>query len=502
LANVVLPLALLAIMATRLVIAAQTDSLTVDEPLYVESGLCALTTGVIDLDQTNPPIYKILGAAGVRLLDRPATFDCQQPQAVFAGGEVSIKRIALAARLPIIAMGLLLAMVVFLWARMMFGFAAGLLTLGIVSFEPTLLAHAHLVTGDLSLALGLATCLAGHWYWSRTGRKRGLVLAGIGLGWALLSRVSALEFLPVLAVAPVILADGGWSDRLRAAISSFLIVVATAWATVCLLYLPFSTMYGRYQWSPPLAWIAPPQWFDSLSYQLHHIQVGHPAYLNGRLIPAHGFWTYFLEAVALKTTLGLLLLCLGAAIFTVLLRDRSGLVYLWIPIVVIGVVATIGGIEIGVRYLLAVYPLGAVAAGRIMTGSGGALLWSRAAAAVAFFALAVSSLAHAPNDIGYFNELAGGNPAAYLSDSNLDWGQDAWRLKNWWEANGRPAMVTNYFGGLPLKAYGVNGVDPQSQHAKYLAISVQKAIESAPGLIHLEPAQRIGSSILIYQIEP
>src|SRR2546425_5056132 len=57
------PLLLLSIMAVRLLIDAQTDSLTADEPLYIESGLCALTSRVIDLDPTNPPIYKVIGAS-------------------------------------------------------------------------------------------------------------------------------------------------------------------------------------------------------------------------------------------------------------------------------------------------------------------------------------------------------------------------------------------------------------------------------------------------------
>ena len=488
-------------MATRLVIEAQMDSLTVDEPLYIEGGWCALTSRVIDLDPTNPPIYKLISATGVLLLARPTAVGCKNARTIFTGDPGSIRRLALAARLPIVGIALLLAVVVFLWTRRLFGYVAALLALGIVSLEPTLLAHAHLVTGDLTLAFGLTGCLAAHWYWSHTRSARWLVLAGISLGWALLSRVSALEFLPLLAIAALALAEGPWPVRIRLALGSTLVVAATAWAAVCITYLPFSTAFGRFQWGAPLSWVAPPQWFDSLTYQIHHVQVGHPAYLNGQLAATHGFWSYFLEAFALKSTLGLLLLMLGAAVWTVWLRDRVVMLYLWLPIVTLVLAATIGGIDIGVRYLLPVYPLAAVAAGRMISDLGTSSRLPQAAAAIAFVALALSSVAHAPDDIGYFNELAGNNPAAYLSDSNLDWGQDAWRLKTWWEANGRPPMATNVFGGLPLDAYGISSVDPQSgEVARYLAISVDKVTSSARWLQHVEPAVRIGTSIWIYRI--
>jgi 4-amino-4-deoxy-L-arabinose transferase-like glycosyltransferase len=488
-------------MATRLIIEGQMDSLTVDEPLYIESGLCALTSRVIDLDPTNPPIYKLIGASGVLLLARPAAVDCRNASAVFTGDPQFIQRVTLAARLPIIGIALLLAMVVYLWTRRLFGYTAALLALGIVSLEPTLLAHAHLVTGDLTLTFGLTACLAAHWFWSRTQHVRWLVVCGIALGLALLSRVSALEFVPVLAFAGLVMASGSWPSRIRSALRSFVIVGAAAWGTVCITYLPFSTGFGRFQWGAPPSWVAPPQWFDSLTYQIHHVQVGHPAYLNGHLAQTHGFWGYFLEAFALKTTLGLLLLMVGAAVWTVWLRDRIVLLYIWLPIVTVVLVATIGGIDIGVRYLLPVYPLAAIAAGRVVSDLSGASRLSQAAALIAFVALALSSLAHAPNDIGYFNELAGSNPEAYLSDSNVDWGQDAWRLKTWWESNGRPPMATNVFSGLPLEAYGISSVDTQSEQVpRYLAISVDKVTNSARWLLSAEPAARIGTSIWIYKV--
>jgi hypothetical protein len=520
------PVFLLVVMAGRLVDDVRTDSLTVDEPVYIQSGVCALTERVIDVDPSSPPIFKLLSAAGVLLLAQPAPAQCQKglpdsyedwaTGSVFATNPAALHRLTVSARIPMISMALLLAVVVFLWARALYGYVASLLALAIVSFEPTLLGHAHLVTGDLSLTFGLTICLAAHWRWTQTRRRRWLLIAGVGFGWALLSKVSALEIVPVLAIIEVAFGNGSPPGRVRQAVVPLLALFATAWGVVCLVYLPFVTAWGQYRWAAPFSWFAPPQWFDSLSYQFRHVQTGHAAYLNGQFAPAHGFWSYFFEAVALKTTLALLLLAAAGAILTVIRRERVSLLYFWLPITAIMLTATVGGIDIGVRYVLPVYPLMAVAAGVVVTAFGAGAALRRAAVAVALSALALASFTHAPNDIGYFNELAGTDPAHYLSDSNLDWGQDAWRLKTWWESNGRPAIAADYFGRLPLQVYGVSSTSippAPGSDVRFLAVSVQNMTTAsdmsllaedalAPfdrQLLALEPAARIGTSIRVYQ---
>jgi len=189
---------------------------------------------------------------------------------------------------------------------------------------------------------------------------------------------------------------------------------------------------------------------------------------------------------------------------------------LWLPITVVVAAATAGGINVGVRYVLPIYPLIAVAAGLVVATLGSARVMRRLAGGIAVAAVGVASLAGAPHDIAYFNELAGSEPAAYLSDSNLDWGQDAWRLKAWWEASGRPDIATDYFGELPLSLYGVRSCDLQScpeSSAGYLAISVQRMTTSAEiggwpaenrlaplygELLRSEPIARVGTSIRVY----
>lgn len=519
------PLALLLLMAGRLVGDARADSLTIDEPVYIQSGICALTQRV-DPDSTSPLIFKVMGGAGALILGKPAAANCEAAlpstpsewatQSVFAVSPTALQQLTLAARLPIIMLALLLAIVVFLWARALYGYVGGLLAMAIVSLEPTFLGHAHLVTGDLSLAFGVVLALAAHWRWTQTRHWRWLLIAGAALGWALLSKASGLAILPVLLILEIAFGSGPLLNRLRHAIAPLITMGGTAWTFVCLTYLVFTTSPRAHGLPAPLAWLTAPQWIASLEYQVHHIQVGHPAYLNGQ-VAMHGFWPYFLEAIALKTTLGLLLLAIAAAIIAVGLRHRASGLYLWLPIAAVVLAATAGGIDIGVRYVLPIYPLMAVAAGLVVAALGSVVVMRRLAGGIALAALLLASLAGASHDLAYFNELAGAEPAAYLSDSNLDWGQDAWRLKAWWDASGRPGIVTDYFGELPLSMYGVKSCALQScpeSSAGYVAISVQRMTTSAETigepaenglapvyreLLSSEPTARVGTSIRVYQ---
>src|SRR6266446_7036963 len=73
------------------------------------------------------------------------------------------------------------------------------------------------------------------------------------------------------------------------------------------------------------------------------------------------------------------------------------------------------------------------------------------------------SLYYAPHSLSYFNEIAGGpdNGAEHLVDSNLDWGQDLFFLKKWYDAHpqARPFYLV-YFGAMDPRCVGIEFVLP------------------------------------------
>jgi hypothetical protein len=109
-------------------------------------------------------------------------------------------------------------------------------------------------------------------------------------------------------------------------------------------------------------------------------------------------------------------------------------------------------LDIGQRHLLPLYPA-------VFVGAGAAIGWlpgrgrlpAAAIAAGGLWLLAGTLLAF-PGYLGYFNELAGGGRHGYryLSDSNVDWGQDLLRLADYARRHPREAIRLAQFGPVPL----------------------------------------------------
>jgi hypothetical protein len=135
------------------------------------------------------------------------------------------------------------------------------------------------------------------------------------------------------------------------------------------------------------------------------------------------------------------------------------------------------------------------------------LLWLAAGTAFAY-----------PYYLAYFNEMIGGskNGYKYVTDSNVDWGQDLKRLEKFVDENGIDKIRVDYFGGGDVKHYlGDKAViwhADSGQEPGWYAISATflqnslwyKITEGKPDyqwLREQEPYADIGHSILIYKIK-
>ena len=76
-------------------------------------------------------------------------------------------------------------------------------------------------------------------------------------------------------------------------------------------------------------------------------------------------------------------------------------------------------------------------------------------AGLAASALVIVLRAH-PDHLAYFNPLAGSQPEHVLVDSNLDWGQDLYRLRDTLRARHvTDTVIVAYFGMTDLSAVGI-----------------------------------------------
>lgn len=129
-----------------------------------------------------------------------------------------------------------------------------------------------------------------------------------------------------------------------------------------------------------------------------------------------------------------------------------------------------------------------------------------------------------PSYISYFNEFAGGpkNGYQYVADSNLDWGQDLKRLRNWVDdyniknpENPVDEINIDYFGGSnPAYYFGDKFIPWHGEYGYtkgWIAVSatfIQESIhkqkktgeKSYQWLLNYRPFARIGDSIFVYYI--
>jgi len=471
--------ALLVVMALELAYAARTDGITVDEPVYISAGFRHLTAMDFRLNPETAPLAKMLAALPL------VPMGLRTPAAPGEWGwiyrffhENSANRIIGAARVPGVILTLLLAVMVWAWGRREHGPAAGLAALALVAFHPSILAHGHLATTDVPSALSFlgASWAFRRWTVRPTGARAAVV--AVALGAAVLTRLTAWLLVPgfaVLALLELRAAPAAQRKALAVATARFValsavIVPLGIWAAYGFRYAPWP---GRSVLETAAsARVLPEAYLEGLRFQSAHAVEGHRAYLLGALSDT-GWRTYYLVAFAVKNTPGFLLALVVAAIVAWRTRAhpapgaRVSPAWHWIiPAALVFVAVSWGRIDIGERYLLPVYPyailLAASAVPRIRAGRRGGVLL------VTLLALhAVPSLLAAPcGYLTYFNALAGGAGGGHrvLVDSNLDWGQDLPRLKDWMARRGIDVIQLGYHGSDDPERLGLRVQDLPGVH--------------------------------------
>jgi hypothetical protein len=438
---------------------------------HLPAGILYWKSGRFGGGAANPPLGQLLVAAGPVLAgtaDRPL-------------GDTPGH--LLPARVPVLALGLVTALVVRRLARRTGGRAAGRWALGAAALSPGLIAHARFATLDLpSTAFFVLACLLA-WEYSRSSRHALLAGFALAAGTAALVKLSALHLFPAVAAGSVV-AEGTVRVRLVRALR---LLGAGTVATVALAWLA----YGPGEAVGPL----PAGLVHALETKWAHGRAGHFAYLFGER-SATGFPHYFVAALAVKTPLPLLI---AAALGVVsLLRKRLGgdargfLAFVALPAAwILLAMSLVHRVDIGVRHVLPVLP-----ALLVLAGVGCADLASRGTRSRALVgALAgwmlVGAARITPDHLSYFHELAGGPSRGdlFLIDSNIDWGQDEGRLRAW--AEGREVRVNPDRPCSGLVAANVNALR-----------GILSADDGRLGWLDLlTPIDRIGWTWRIYDVD-
>ena len=462
-------LALLACLALAIAFGVQgfafvrANAQTFDEGAHITAGYSFLARRDFRLYREHPPLIRELCALplylGYRLPFEPDERLWREAemwaisQKFLHESPVPPREILTAARLPNLVLGVALVGLAGWWAYRLWGPRAAVVATALAAFEPNLVAHAALVGTDLGITL--FTFLTVYLLWEYGRARSVLVLAGAGLalGLALTAKFSGML---TAAMVGVVLAGhvlpgrsllwpdvkAPWARRLgQAAVFGGVVAAGAA--------LVFVPVYFGQGFAP---------FVYGVQWQMSKLGLGHPGFLIGDYSD-HGWFGYFPVAFAIKTPLGsLALVAAGLLLFRAgePLRGRDAF-FLLLPVVAFAAAVARGRVDVGVRYLLPIYPFLFVLASRLVTARGERPRLTAALVGLALMTNAASVLRVAPHHLAYFNEAVGG-PAQghlYLSDSNIDWGQGLIALKEYMDREQVPMVYLSYFGTARPEGYGV-----------------------------------------------
>ena len=468
------------------------ESITGDEVTHLPAGYTYVTTGDFRLNPQHPPLIKALAAVPLLFLnlkpvEETAGWETGQ-EWVFGtdfltNNRAPIGTLTFLGRLPMVAVGVLMGLVLYVWARGLWGEWPAAFVLFLYVFDPNILAHSGVVHTDVGVSCFSVLALYALWRVSRSGTVSALLWCGIGLGLALLSKYSGVV---TVAVAWLLfLACWHWRTWESAApdVPSAR-AVKLAVAAIALIGLPGVLVTVGFGFP------------EGLSRYVHGLTIIHAdsnphweGFLWGEYSRT-GFWYYYPLAEFWKTPIPALL-CFGAALLLVAVNDRRTAMdwaFILLPIVAFHAAAMIRPASIGVRHILPVFPF-------VFLAGGATAQWvgrQRFAYQAAFGLLCVWYLAGTlrvyPHFIPYFNAFAGGPDGGirYLDDSNIEWGQDFYRLRDYLDATHPETVRMSAFTPIRPEHYGI----------KWAAMSLKDVVWPQPGVTYCAGASYLQRSSL------
>ena len=511
-------LALTAVASVRIVSTYSVFSHTFDEPAHLACGMEWLSEGAYRYEPQHPPLARLATAigpylAGLRTLHKSDMWD-EGLALLYDGGHYD-RNLALA-RLGVLPFFWVAALVVYIWGKRYLGEPGAAFAVLLYTMLPPVLAHAGLATTDIALTAMVSASLLTALIWVEQPVPRNSIVFGAVTGLAVLSKFSALPFLPSALGAALLwhIASerpgfGKLVQAVRERIAQFCFAILIAMLVVWAGY--------RFSFGPvPYASIRlpAPELYPGIQQVIDHNRQGDPSYLlgdHGR----SGWWYYYFVVLAVKTPLPFIaLFTYGVAQAT----RREARIALALSLGIL-VFCLSSHINLGVRHILPVYTGFAVVA-----AAGVARLRERSQerrsagwvlAGLTIWMVATSVMSH-PDYLPYFNALAGDSPERILVDSDLDWGQDMKRLANRLREVGAPQVSFTPLVHADLDAQGFPPSQPNNPirpSAGWNAISLTILKNARFGLwgdhpeIHLwpdqiKPAERIGKGIWLWYFPP
>jgi len=506
---------MLTLMALQMLFVISRKSITTDEVVMIPSGYYHVAAQNFELINDHPPVSKIAAAIPLLFLQPE---EIRREQIIGAPGSADERwahmekfwennpdkflSLSFWPRVFMIALTVALGLLIFRMGRELFGAFAAFLAVILFALEPTVLAHGRVVQTDMPAAFGfLLFCFMLRKYAMDQTRRR-VAWLGFSVGFAILTKFSMLLVGPVIVsyfafrIWKSLREKGIWqrplSDCAMAAVVSILTIDAAYFFRLRRL-APWDVQFIREAFTPiaspltfltnALSYFLPADFVLGILRQLVHNREGHPAGFLG-MYSRTGWWYYFPVAFTLKTTIPFLLLSLAAlvcAAFHVIKKREANHLWMLMPFLIYTVFVLFSRIDIGVRYYLPAYSFLFILGGALLAlllKSRKAVRMGAVAAILVIGWVGVEAVRAFPNHISYLNQFAVGKPHWwYLSDSNVEWGDDAPALAAYLRERGETQVrsmflgdfiVLHHYGVSPLAMVNASGEEPEK--TRYAAV--------------------------------
>ena len=480
-------------------------------------------------------------------------------------------------RLPMLLILIALGFFIYKWTKELYGKWPALLAIFLFSFSPTFIAHGRYVTTDVGAAAAFFISIYYFVKWLQNPNKKNLILAGIFFGLAQLIKFSLFLLVPYFGILLLLAIYIKWRENkkfLKVFIVyclKFILILIVGYILVYPVYLfhvsgypyekqnldfrdtsehfPFRPAANLVMWMVEKPILRPyAQYLLGLFMVFQRATGGNTTYFLGE-VNNKGWFSYFPIVYAIKPPLALHIFTIIALLFLAwqvpkgflrrvfaslgpILKKYFPEIAMLIFLAVYWFTSIASNLNIGVRHILPTFPFVYI----LISGQIKRIFeyikakqnrnlvighWSLIILLLLWYVL--SSLNIFPYYLTHFNEIIGGakNGYIYVTDSNLDWGQDLKRLAKWVNKQGIKKIKVDYFGGATTEYYLGDKYEhwwaernPQEAKGSWLAISAtfrqqgqaiptkgfSKQTDFYMWLNQYQPVTVIGNSIFVYYI--
>lgn len=191
----------------QLALSVHRNSFTWDEDDHIYSGYRSWKHGDFGLNPEHPPLVKLVAA--LPLLHLPVKMPALQNRFFklegFLGGKEfffnnDADGMLFRARMAVSFFAVLLAVLVFLAAKELFGTWSGFIALALLAFDPNCLAHGAVMGTDAGLSCFLFASIYAFYRYVKAPSAARLILAGLATGLAVSAKHTAILVFPMLGM--------------------------------------------------------------------------------------------------------------------------------------------------------------------------------------------------------------------------------------------------------------------------------------------------------------